>query len=166
MNRPGRFCWWRKQVLSTLTPQSGWVQWTTGRFEGILGPCSRQHHLNGWHHTAFISATILTGNTKILDVPFWSYFSWKKKIVSHISMGISHQVQTVSCDWAIPSECGCLSLHADWHPGQCTCVCVCVCVCVCLCVCVVTWSWQVSSWLLLRRKKSVNVTKRALLGIS
>ena len=65
--------------------------------------------------------------------PFWSYFSWKKKIVSHISMGISHQVQTVSCDWAIPSECGCLSLHADWHPGQCTCVCVCVCVFMCMC---------------------------------
>ena len=60
-------------------------------------------------------------------------FFLEKKIVSHISMGISHQVQTVSCDWAIPSECGCLSLHADWHPGQCTCVCVCVCVFMCMC---------------------------------
>ena len=44
-------------------------------------------------HTAFIRAMILKGSMKILDVPFWSYFSWEK-IASEISMGISHQVQT------------------------------------------------------------------------
>ena len=55
-DRPGRFRWWRTWVLSTLTPQSGWVQWTTGSFEGILGPCSRhyrEYHLNGWPHCLY-----------------------------------------------------------------------------------------------------------------
>ena len=162
MNRPGRFCWWRKQVLSTLTPQSGWVQWTTGRFEGILGPCSRQHHLNGWHHTAFISATILTGNTKILDVPFGHIFLGKKNCFpykhGHFSPGSDREL------WLSDPVRVWLPIAACWLAPWA--VYLCVCVCVCLCVCVVTWSWQVSSWLLLRRKKSVNVTKRALLGIS
>ena len=165
MNRPGRFFWWRKQVLSTLTPQSGWVQWSTGRFEGILGPCSRhyrQHHLNGWHHTAFINATILTGNTNILDVPFWSYFSWKKKNCipykhGHFSPGSDREL------WLSDPVRVWLAIAACWLAPWA----VYWCVCVCVYVCVLSPDPDTSlPDYYLRRKKSVNVTKRALLGIS
>lgn len=131
-NRPARCCWWRKQVLSTLTPQSGLVQWSTGRFEGILGPCSRhyrEYHLNGWHHTAFISAMILKENMKILDVPFWSYFSWKKKNCipykhGHFSPGSDQEL------W-LSSPIGVwLAITACWLALWAVYLCVCIYVCV------------------------------------
>lgn len=132
-NRPARCCWWRKQVLSTLTPQSGLVQWSTGRFEGILGPCSRhyrEYHLNDWHHTAFISAMILKENMKVLDIPFWSYFSWKKKKNcvpykrGHFSPGSDQEL------WLSGPIGVWLAITACWLAPWAVHLCVCIYVCV------------------------------------